>query len=310
MLLKCTVYFSLLDALLMVSMIGSSRMGQLLCDCIMCIYVVLYIHILSIFVNIRCSIGSDIFVYVYTPFSESGNATNMNMEMETLNTPTLQDGGDDDDDNTDRSTDRSTIRIIVLPPPPPPTRRGRNRVKPRHGESYVQAPVVDPPKKRLATHRPDWNPDAADSTENNLQYRSLTDPTVATLVQHHLTIKWRGYRQQDQEKGWYDPAQLVTVAEIHQLLCDCHTLCFYCRQPMKVLYEQVRDPMQWTLERIDNSMGHNRGNVQIACLQCNVRRRTMYHERYLDTKRLTQHRIIKCSGDDIIEEASDNITDP
>jgi hypothetical protein len=162
------------------------------------------------------------------------------------------------------------------------------------GRHKDTVPDDAPPKKRLATHRSDWNADAADCTEDNLQYRSLTDPSLTTLIQHHFTQKWRGYRQQDQDKGWYLPDQLVTVDEIHQLLCDCHTLCFYCRQPMKVLYEQVRDPMQWTLERIDNSMGHIRGNVQIACLQCNVRRRTMYHERYLQTKRLTQHRIIKC----------------
>jgi hypothetical protein len=44
--------------------------------------------------------------------------------------------------------------------------------------------------------------------------------------------------------------------------------------------------MQWTLERIDNDLGHNKNNVEIACLNCNLRRRTMYHERYLFTKEL------------------------
>ena len=195
------------------------------------------------------------------------------------------------------SSDPSTIRIIVLPPPTPTRRPGKTPKKNKHGESYVQPSAeIEPPKKRMATHRSDWSIEAADCTDDNVEYHSLTDASVATLVQHHLTLKWRGYRQQDHEKGLYDPLQFVQIADMHQLLCDCRTLCFYCRQPMKVLYEQVRDPRQWTLERIDNSMGHNRGNVQIACLQCNVRRRTMYHERYLETKRLTQHRIIKCDG--------------
>ena len=196
----------------------------------------------------------------------------------------------------------STTRIIVLPPPTPTRRTNKKQGKHTHGESYVQpSAVIEPPKKRMATHRSDWSADAADCTDNHLQYHSLTDASVATLVQHHLTLKWRGYRQQDHEKGLYDPLQFVQIADMHQLLCDCRTLCFYCRQPMKVLYEQVRDPRQWTLERIDNSLGHNRGNVQIACLQCNVRRRTMYHERYLETKRLTQHRIIKCNATDVTE---------
>ena len=61
-------------------------------------------------------------------------------------------------------------------------------------------------------------------------------------------------------------------------------LCFYCLQQVKIIYTQVRDPKQWTLERIDNSLGHNRGNVVISCLSCNIRRRCMYHERYVFTK--------------------------
>ena len=53
-----------------------------------------------------------------------------------------------------------------------------------------------------------------------------------------------------------------------------------------MIYEEVRDPKQWTLERIDNTRGHNSDNVEIACLTCNLRRRTMYHERYILTKQM------------------------
>jgi hypothetical protein len=40
------------------------------------------------------------------------------------------------------------------------------------------------------------------------------------------------------------------------------------------------------VERIDNSIGHNRTNIVIACLDCNLHRRTMYYERYVFTKQL------------------------
>ena len=60
---------------------------------------------------------------------------------------------------------------------------------------------------------------------------------------------------------------------------------------MKVLYEESRDPKQWTLERIDNSEGHNENNIEVACLTCNVRRRTMYHEKYRFTKQLTIQKV-------------------
>ena len=55
---------------------------------------------------------------------------------------------------------------------------------------------------------------------------------------------------------------------------------------VEILYEKVREPKQWTLDRIDNRYGHNKENVLIACLDCNVRRKTMYHERYAFTKQL------------------------
>ena len=55
---------------------------------------------------------------------------------------------------------------------------------------------------------------------------------------------------------------------------------------MQLLYRHVRESTQWTLERIDNDHGHNRNNVEIACLGCNLRRRCMYHERFVFTKQL------------------------
>ena len=55
---------------------------------------------------------------------------------------------------------------------------------------------------------------------------------------------------------------------------------------MKLLYNESRDPLQWSIERIENEFGHNNDNVVIACLRCNLSRRTMYHERYRFTKQM------------------------
>jgi 5-methylcytosine-specific restriction endonuclease McrA len=62
--------------------------------------------------------------------------------------------------------------------------------------------------------------------------------------------------------------------------------CFYCNQKVQIIYENVREPKQWSLERIDNEYGHNNTNVVIACLHCNLKRKTMYHERFLFTKQM------------------------
>ena len=64
-------------------------------------------------------------------------------------------------------------------------------------------------------------------------------------------------------------------------------ICYYCKEETQIMYEYVREPKQWTLERLDNSVGHNRNNVVISCLRCNVRRRCMKPEKYIQTKELT-----------------------
>lgn len=98
--------------------------------------------------------------------------------------------------------------------------------------------------------------------------------------------KIAGYKYQDVAKKIYDETAFVNLNYTVQLLVHSSLECYYCREGVKVLYEHVKDEKQWSLERIDNSMGHNTGNVEIACLRCNLRRRTMYHERYLETKQL------------------------
>jgi len=45
-------------------------------------------------------------------------------------------------------------------------------------------------------------------------------------------------------------------------------------------------------------MRDNRDNVVIACLECNMRRRTMYHERYLATKQLRVNKLEPMREDD------------
>ena len=54
------------------------------------------------------------------------------------------------------------------------------------------------------------------------------------------------------------------------------------------MYENVREPKQWTLERLNNNFGHNCDNVVIACLNCNLKRRCIDSERYIKTKEMSK----------------------
>lgn len=115
--------------------------------------------------------------------------------------------------------------------------------------------------------------------------RSLEE-NVKNQSNRQISVKITGYRAQDVKNNLFDSNKFVNLEFVMNLLKESNMKCFYCKEMVQVLYENVREPRQWTLDRIENNQGHNTTNVMIACLQCNLRRRCMYHERYLFTKQL------------------------
>jgi len=118
-----------------------------------------------------------------------------------------------------------------------------------------------------------------------------TKDKKTTFLYQQIQQKIYGYKSQDIEKSLYMPTEFVDFEYVIDKLLETPS-CFYCREPVQLLYEFVREPLQWTLDRMDNKIGHNRGNVEISCLRCNLRRRVMHHERFVFTKQL----IIKKTG--------------
>ncbi len=43
---------------------------------------------------------------------------------------------------------------------------------------------------------------------------------------------------------------------------------------------------QWTLDRINNDIGHNNGNLVVACLECNLKRRRTNKDAFMFTKNM------------------------
>lgn len=172
----------------------------------------------------------------------------------------------------------STTKVCVFIQPPPSTQK-KEKEKP-------------PPKKRQITESKRWTavPETLDNQLEILQqcFTSSTESSDAVrLMERQIHSKWYGYRNQDTEKTIYDPAAFLTERDIVDLLVDSRLTCFYCRKNVQLFYEYVRESLQWTIERIDNAHGHNRGNTVIACLGCNLRRKTMYYERFVMTKQMT-----------------------
>ena len=152
--------------------------------------------------------------------------------------------------------------------------------------------VVKEKSKRVVTQSNKWLFTVEDlSIEYQHQLLDLCslddhqhDKKTQFMIQQ-IHQKIYGYKTQDLEKNLYTPTEFVDFSfVIHRLKTTPN--CFYCKDPVHLIYEFVREPKQWTLDRIDNSRGHNCDNVEIACLRCNLRRRLMHHERFVFTKQL------------------------
>jgi len=112
------------------------------------------------------------------------------------------------------------------------------------------------------------------------------DDVYKKLILDNIRKKISSYKQQDLIKNKYNKVLFVDIQEVLFLLNQCQLKCHYCNKQVQLLYENVRDGLQWSLDRINNAIGHNKENLYISCLTCNLRRRCLYPERFLFTKRL------------------------
>ena len=101
-----------------------------------------------------------------------------------------------------------------------------------------------------------------------------------------LDVKLTSYKHQDIIKKRYDESSFIKTKEVIEKLYDCSLECHYCKEKTYILYDIVRETKQWTLDRINNDLGHNTGNVVIACLDCNLKRRRTSKDAFLFTKQL------------------------
>jgi hypothetical protein len=64
----------------------------------------------------------------------------------------------------------------------------------------------------------------------------------------------------------------LTEKWINKILDHQEWCCFHCDKYL-LLENGTRDYDQVSIDRIDNSKGHSKGNVVLSCLDCNLRRR-------------------------------------
>jgi len=109
------------------------------------------------------------------------------------------------------------------------------------------------------------------------------------FIKKEVERKINGYKNQDVKKKKLEK-NLITYEECLEKLVISKLKCYYCKEECLLAYENVREQKQWTLDRLDNSQGHNNKNVVICCLKCNLKRRTTDDKKFKFSK---QMRIIK-----------------
>jgi len=109
------------------------------------------------------------------------------------------------------------------------------------------------------------------------------------FVKKEVERKLYGYKNQDIKKKKLDKT-LISYQECLEKLVISKLKCYYCKTNCLLAYENVREKNQWTLDRLDNSKGHNKDNVVISCLGCNLKRRTTDDKKFKFTK---QMRVVK-----------------
>lgn len=141
--------------------------------------------------------------------------------------------------------------------------------------------IKNPQRKSVTS----WNIDVSDFTYlkqiqliNSLYLEQSVEHTI--LAKREITKKIKGYKTQDIHKTLFDKDKIISLEQVIERLMESKLNCFYCRDHCEILYKDVLSKKQWTLDRINNALGHNHDNVVVCCLECNVKRGDMDSERF------------------------------
>ena len=156
--------------------------------------------------------------------------------------------------------------------------------------------IVKDNKKRIVTEK--WS-FSNDFFEYNNQFKLVNDIlnkqtnsenieslNVKKIMIQEITKKISGYKQQDIIKKKLDSQNFITFESVIEKMIECELKCRYCNEYMNILYDIKREAKQWSVDRIDNDLGHNINNFHLACLDCNLKRRRRTDEKFLFTKQL------------------------
>lgn len=162
----------------------------------------------------------------------------------------------------------------------------------RYHMKKLNKPIDKEFKKRVESEKWTFAPDnfeyfkqiqmIKDISNNELNFTN----DVSKIAIQEINKKMYSYKQQDILKKRYDETNFLTFESVINKMIECELKCRYCTKEMNVLYDISEKMTQWSVDRINNDLGHNIGNYHLACLDCNLKRRRRTDEKFLFTKQL------------------------
>jgi len=107
-----------------------------------------------------------------------------------------------------------------------------------------------------------------------------------------LKNKLDSYKQQDKKKTYDAYDNFITLENVIEKLVAYNIRCYYCNNKTLILFKNLRDNYQWTLDRLNNYDEHSNANTIICCLKCNLQRRRKNSEKFKFTKQLEHNLLI------------------
>ena len=81
------------------------------------------------------------------------------------------------------------------------------------------------------------------------------------------TKKINEYKNQDVNRGLEIGEDYIDVREMMQLMYNGRMSCYLCKSAFYIDYDKMESDL--TLDRIDSTKGHVKGNCKLCCITCN-----------------------------------------
>jgi len=100
--------------------------------------------------------------------------------------------------------------------------------------------------------------------------REYNEKTARKTWSTNLIKKLDTLRRKDEQKG---REFNLTKEYVNTLIGSSCDKCHWCECDVMLVDYEAREPLQWSIDRLNNSLGHIEGNVVLSCMKCNLDRR-------------------------------------